>query len=167
MRGEIPDGALERIARAIHARYLRNQRNRKAPDDPAMQPWEALPESLRESSLEQARDIGSKLRAIGCRVASRDGRGAPARLTVAEVERLAILEHMRWVEERRRAGWVLGPARDVELKVTPDLVSWDELAEQIREYDREAVRAIPEVLAEAGLAMVRWDAASGRPERSP
>ena len=150
----LPDGTLERIAQAIHARYLRNQRDRKPPADPAMQAWEALPEGLRESNRAQARDIGAKLRAIGWRIAPMDGSGPAAGFTPAEIEQLAILEHQRWVEERRRAGWVSGPVRDPERKLTPYLVPWEELAEEVREYDREAVRAIPAVLAEAGLRPV-------------
>ncbi|MGQ0701879.1 MAG: RyR domain-containing protein [Gemmatimonadales bacterium] len=153
------NAALERIAQAIHARYLANQRDRKPPSDPAMQPWEALSETLKESNRDQARDIGNKLEAIRCRIVPLDGSGPLTGLTAGEVEHLSILEHERWVEERRRAGWTLGPVRDLERKVTPYLVSWEELAEEIREYDREAVRAIPEVLAEAGFAMVRADPA--------
>lgn len=150
----IPADLHEPIARAIHERYRRNQRDRKPPADPSMNPWETLAETLKNSNRDQAIDIGMKLDAIGCRVAPASD-GAAATFTSAELERLATLEHDRWVAERSRAGWTLGPVKDVELKRSPYLVPWEELAEEIREYDREAVRAIPEVLAEAGLVMAR------------
>jgi len=145
----------EQIARAIHERYRRNQRDRKPATDPAMKEWDELAETLKHSNREQAADIGAKLRAIGCGVAPSRGAKPAVPFTAEELERLAILEHERWVAERRAAGWTLGPVKDVERKTTPYLVSWEELAEEIREYDREAVRAIPEVLAEAGLMMIR------------
>ena len=145
----------ERIARAIHERYRRNQRSRKPDSDPAMQPWEELTPVLRASNLAQAADIGNKLRVIGCALGPA-GPGAPReQLSAEQIERLAVLEHARWVAEREAAGWTLGPSKDVERKLTPYLVGWDELAEEIREYDRDAVRAIPDVLAEAGLALRR------------
>ncbi len=65
--------------------------------NPAMVPWDELPEHLRESNRDQAGHIGVKLRAMGCRA------GAPDRLdeplftfSADEVERLAWLEHDRW-----------------------------------------------------------------------
>lgn len=145
----------DRIARAIHERYRRNQRDRKPADDPAMLPWDELAETLRHSNRDQAADIWKKVQAVGCRIAPADGIAVAAVLTEAELERLAVLEHERWVGERRSSGWTFGPVKDAERKVTPYLVGWDELSEEIREYDREAVRAIPEVLAEAGLAIHR------------
>jgi predicted protein tyrosine phosphatase len=145
---------LERMARAIHARYLKHQQGRKPASDPAMQPWEALPESLKRSNRDQAADIERKLLAIGCAIGPASG-GPAVTLSTEQLERLAILEHERWVADRRAAGWTPGPVRDVARMLTPDLAPWEALAEPIREYDREAVRVIPEVLAEVGLAMYR------------
>lgn len=146
---------LERIARAIHERYRRNQQERKPGNDPAMRPWEDLPETLKHSNREQAADIANKLRAIGCTIAPAGGGPVVTAFTRDEIGRLAEQEHDRWVSERQTAGWTLGPRKDVERRISPYLVSWEKLAEEIREYDREAVRAIPELLAEAGLEIRR------------
>lgn len=154
-RVELTDAVRDRIARAIHQKYRRDQRGRKPDTDPAMQPWERLPEHLKESNRRQAEHIPEKLRAIGCTIAPARGTRAATAFTAEEIERLAEMEHDRWVADRRAAGWTPGPERDVERKITPYLVPWDELAEDIREYDREAVRGIPEVLAEAGLEIRR------------
>ncbi|HEV8612215.1 MAG TPA: RyR domain-containing protein [Gemmatimonadales bacterium] len=152
---DLPAAIRERLARAIHERYRRNQLGRKPASDPAMRPWEELAETLKNSNRAQAVDIGHKLEAIGCRLArARDGL-ATAVFAPQEVERLAVLEHERWVAERRAAGWSPGPVKDVERKLTPHLVPWEELAEETREYDREAVRAIPELLGEAGFEVRR------------
>jgi hypothetical protein len=154
-RPELDEVVLDRIARAIHDKYRRDQRGRKPAGDPAMQPWEKLADHLRASSQAQAAHIPAKLRAIDCRLAPAGGKAAVATFTALEVERLAELEHERWVTERRGAGWTQGPLRDAERRITPYLVPWEELAEEIREYDREAVRGIPGFLAEAGLEVRR------------
>jgi hypothetical protein len=151
----LPAPVRERIARAIHERYRRNQESRKSAADPAMQPWEELTESLKESNRHQAVGISAKLQAIGYAIAAANGKTAVLRFTPGELERLAVMEHERWVAERRAAGWTLGPEREVERKISPYFVPWEELVEEIREYDREAVRAIPEILAEAGLEIRR------------
>jgi hypothetical protein len=76
--------------------------------------------------------------------------------TDAEVELMARMEHARWCAERVLGGWTPGP-RDVLKRMTPYLVPWFELAEDIKEYDREFVRAIPEVLGEVGESVYRGD----------
>ena len=68
---------------------------------------------------------------------------------------MAGVAHEHWVAERRSAGWVSGPERDVAGKITPYLIPYAELPEDVKEWDRQAVRAIPEVLAAAGLEVYR------------
>jgi hypothetical protein len=43
----------------------------------------------------------------------------------------------------------------VERKKSPYLVPYDGLSDDIREYDRNTVRAVPAFLTEAGFAVVR------------
>ena len=120
-----------------------------------MRDWDSLPEHLRESNRNQADDILQKLRAIGCSV--REVAGRDVRLmefSAEEVEVMAELEHDRWNKERLRGGWTLGP-RDPERKTSPYLVPWLELPEEVRDWDREAVRPIPELLAGVGLEVRR------------
>ncbi len=144
--------ARELLARAIHERYRQNQRGNKSPDDSAMRPWEELSEDLRESNRQQADAIGAKLAAIGCELRPAAGREPVAFVfTEAELEKLAEMEHDRWVAERRTAGWVGGSERDVERKITPYLVPYADLPGDVKEWDRQAVAAIPEILALAGL----------------
>ena len=73
---------------------------------------------------------------------------------------LAKLEHDRWEAERRADGWVYGPTRDAASKRSPYLVPWEELSEDVRDLDRDAVGAIPRLLDDAGLIAVR---SSGSP----
>lgn len=144
---------LENIARGFHAQYLQDQRGRKPPSDPAMQPWEALLPGLRDSNRALARDVSRKLALLGLEIRAAE-RKPGVSLSTAEVERLAEAEHERWNAERFSAGWTLGP-RDPETKRSPYLVAYGELPENVKEYDRETVRAIPKVLAASGYGLAR------------
>ena len=108
-------GAGEGMARAVHAAYVAARKEGPTdPDDPSLVNWRDLHEELRASSRAQAAHLGEKLREIGCGIAPLAEWDAPeASLTDDEIETLAILEHDRFVAERRAAGWLSGP-RDPE-----------------------------------------------------
>jgi hypothetical protein len=148
----------ERLAEAIHERYLVDQRGRKAADDPAMQPWDELDSGLKKSNRKQADQIQEMLRRVRCGLYPVVEEGALSyEFTPEEVELLAEMGHERWVSERGADGWVYGETRDVDAKISPHLLPWGELTEELKEYDREAVRGIPEFLAKAGFEVYRMD----------
>jgi voltage-gated potassium channel Kch len=150
-------GTYEILARAIHERYRARRLSEGASHDadPALRPWEELPETLRESNRSQAAHVGVKLTTIGCGIVpSRDEDGDVPIFSADEVELLARMEHERWVEDRRREGWRPGP-RDPEARTSPYLVPWEALGDEVRELDREAVLAIPALLSSAGYRIVR------------
>jgi hypothetical protein len=150
-------GTYEVLARAIHAEYVEaQQRDGITPaTNPAMVPWDALPDSLRESNRDQGAHIGVKLAAIGCGVAPLSDWDADL-LTFADtdVEMLAELEHQRWTDQRVRDGWTPGP-KDIAAKRSPYLIGWDQLADDVKELDRRAVRSIPAFLTRAGYQVIR------------
>src|SRR5262249_48745904 len=67
----------------------------------------------------------------------------------------ARLEHERWASERRREGWRHGPVRDDTAKVNPSLVAWDDLADDVKQFNRDAVTEWVPMLARAGFEIVR------------
>jgi len=155
---QILAGTHESLAQAIHVDYCRHQRERgETPaTNPAMVPWDELPEHLRDSNRDQAAHIGVKLRELGCGLAPLTDWDEPLfTFSADEVERLARMEHDRWVDERRRAGWRPGPAKDVDRKISPYLVPWEALTEPVRDQDREPVRQLPQFLAGAGFKIIR------------
>lgn len=161
-------GTFEVLARAIHDEYVRTRAlDGVGPgEEPSTRPWDYLPETLRESNRDQAAHIGVKLQAIGCALvhADHEGEAATFAFEESEIERLAVLEHQRWVSERRRNGWTQAPGeRDVERKTTPHLVPWEELSEEIRDYDRAAVVGMPQFLACAGYRIERLRGADPEP----
>jgi hypothetical protein len=163
-------GLNETIARAIHEDYLRLQRaNGVGPGtNPSVIGWEYLPETLKLSNRNQAVHIHEKIRTIGCEIARAAGwEEVTFAFTVAEVEMLAHKEHDRFVEERVRQGWRYGPAKDVEKKISPYLVPYESLTEAVKDLDRNAVRALPAILGQADLKIVRLPRAPGSRENAP
>jgi hypothetical protein len=75
--------------------------------------------------------------------------------TKDEIEIMAEMEHGRWNVERLSDGWRWGEKKDVDKKISPYLVGWDQLPENVKEWDREAVRAIPKLLESVGLEIRR------------
>jgi hypothetical protein len=67
--------------------------------------------------------------------------------TEEEVERLAEMEHGRWNVERLLEGWRYGPKKDVDQKVSPYLLPWSQLSEEVKGWDRNTVRELPKLLA--------------------
>jgi hypothetical protein len=155
------------LARAIHKTYVRNREleGRSGVDDPNMVRWELLSEEMKDSNRQQADHIPVKLRAIDCLALAADKeRPALFEFEPEEIELLASMEHARWTAERLLAGWKYDPkTRDVERKISPHLVSWEQLPEEVREFDRAAVRAIPEFLSKAGVEIRRKGSVPSRP----
>jgi len=146
------------MTRAAHAKYRENMREQTDGSDPSMVDWSKLSEGLKESNRQQADDIDRKLKAIGCATRKEtDNHRTVVKFKDKEIETMAKLEleHARWNVERFLDGWRLGEEKDIEREISPYLVPWSELPERIKHYDRDAVIAIPELLARVGLEVYR------------
>lgn len=147
----------EMLAKAMHEKYLKDQVNTKPASDPSMQTWENLDESLKESNRRQADHIPEKLRRVQCgftQVMNREP--IQFEFSSEEIEILAEMEHERWVRERRLAGWSYGE-KDVEKKISPSLIPWKDLTEDVKDYDRQTIRAMPEIMKNAKFEIYRQD----------
>lgn len=156
---------IETIARAIHEEYVQQQKKsgQTPQTNPSMVGWEELPEHLKESNRQQAEHIGIKLKAIGCEIIPAKDKGEKLfEFTPEEIEKMAEMEHGRWVEERLRDGWKPGAVKDTEKKTSPYLVPWNQLSEEIKGYDRNAVKGIPSFLKIAGFNICRGNKTSRR-----
>ena len=141
----------ESIARAIHNNYRTGKMRVSSVEDPTCAPWNQLSDDLKESNRQQADDISNKLHRIGYAVVKSTGSPAEVIFTKEEIEIMAEMEHGRWNVERLLNGWRRGKIRDVVNKISPFLEAWIKLPEDVKEWDRDTVRKIPEFLAEAGL----------------
>ena len=147
---------LEQMGREFHERYRQDNLHKAKPDN--LKPWKNLPATYRTANLKQAAYSVRILEAAGFDV--RPAAGKPViftGFTDTEIELMAELEHGRWNIERLLDGWQYGQ-RDDEKKHHNCLVPWTELTdgpEGVKKYDRDAVRAFPEILATGGLEVHR------------
>lgn len=139
---------LERLAIAIHMNY-NEKRLKEHPEEELKYPnFSDLTDDMKYSNIRQALGIYEKLEIIGCSLEPIEGKAY--KLTNEEIELLAEIEHEDWVNERLSSGWTLGP-KDVENKKTPHLIPYAELSEEIKDYDRDAIRNIPKLVELIGL----------------
>jgi hypothetical protein len=144
---------IEALALAHHDAYRREMSHRGTPvrDPEAMLSWERVSERVREKNRRAARDIGHKLSAVGCRLAPvRDWRCPLLVFTDAEVDRLARMEHERWLCERTANPEPADGPRT-------SLKAWDDLSETDRETNRNTVRRLPAFLALVGFQIARQE----------
>jgi voltage-gated potassium channel Kch len=148
----------ELMARVRHEDYLAQERSRGiTPDEnPSVVAWEDLPESLKESNRRFAESVGEVISELGGALVPLerldDGGAFPGRPET--LERLARNEHDRWMAALQKDGWTYAPrAKDPVKKTHPLLVGWHELPEDEQEKDRDAIRAIPRMLARVGYAI--------------
>jgi len=79
---------------------------------------------------------------------------AVSRVIDAHLETLAEEEHDLWMAFRVRNGWKRGKTRKDKAKVHPSLKPFDELKNEDREKDRDAVRNFPKIADRAGFRIV-------------
>ena len=146
------------IAERIHKDYAKHRAaERTSPED--MVSFEDLPEDFKQSNIDAAEDIPNKLRAInhGIRKIPHGRTARTPDITDEEVEKLARMEHDRFCRERGLLGWVYGEKKDMGNKITPYLVSFDELPDDIKAYNRQSIYAIPVILKELGYETYRME----------
>ncbi len=140
---------IDSIARSLHEAYVMHRRldGETADTNPSLRPWDELPERMRESNNEQARDIASKIAMLDGDLVVGDGSiGWPTNGPLLEA--LAEVEHRRWCRALRERGFTYGPTRDEVRRTHPNLVPYAELVNQpgSQVKDLGAMRDIPLLL---------------------
>ncbi len=161
-------GNLEKIAVAIHDLYNQKQLERH-PDKPLAYPqFSDLPDGLKYSNLRQARGIAKKLDLMGWEIRPE---GSPGEVITEIpddiVEMLAVYEHDEWVRERLGYGWTYGEVKDNENKISPYLVPYNKLSEEIKNLDRDTIRNIPTLLGMIGMAVYVKEVNNSSPYSKP
>lgn len=149
-------GTLDRKARAIHDDYLKKRKKTSGfGSKEADVSWENLSQEYKDSNRKAADHMGVKMRGIGCEIVSKDDPRSSATFSEEEIEKLSELEHRRWNAERSLSGWTFGKQKNDKTRKTPYLIDWKDLSEDIKDYDRNTVKNIPNVLGLVGLKVVR------------
>ncbi len=154
---------LEKLAMAIHELYNIKQLERY-PEKPLAYPtWESLPHDLKYSNIRQARSMAGKLKLIGCSITEAQSEyPAVTVFTTEEIEFLAKVEHDLWVEDYLEKGWKYGPVKNIENKISPYLVPYEELTEEIKELDRDTIMNTIPLLNSIGMKVYRRGSSSIR-----
>ncbi|UJO99540.1 MAG: hypothetical protein LZF64_10080, partial [Nitrosomonas sp.] len=139
----------DQLAIAIHNHYVESQiaAGDTVANNTSLVRWEDLPETLKDANRNQADHLQIK-----CRVITGSLHYMPEQIEHALsdkkiLERLARMEHERWVAEKRLDGWhYTEGAKNIAARLSPSLVSWEQLPESERQKDRDAVHNIPSLL---------------------
>jgi len=77
----------------------------------------------------------------------------PEVLEVAEL--LAENTHEVWAQSRMSQGWTYGAVRNDELKQHPDLMPYNELTEEEKQYDRDTAMNTLKLITKLGYKIVK------------
>ena len=77
------------------------------------------------------------------------------RFSKEDIDDLAIYEHEDWCREREGTGWIYDEYDDNGVKLNTNLVSWKDLDEPTKDFDRDAIDNIPKLLDNIGLKVIR------------
>jgi hypothetical protein len=145
------NSSVELLARAFHEHYLRS-RQAAGMEGPAVVAWSELAEEKRESNRSLARYLKQHLGQIGYHLMPQDGLALrPLTFSNDEIDFLARKEHERWAAEMRASGWRYGRQINPKKKTNPDLQAWEQLTDAEKQFNRELVKVLPELVASVRL----------------
>ena len=157
--------SIDMLASTIHANWYKatgkrlneaqesNDENtiQRLHQNPYFKPWDKLKNAQKEENRAAADHMAVKLRALGLKETD------PLNLELVHLERcvdavdeaqmevLSGMEHRRWSAVKWMTGWELG-ARDDTAKKHPDLICYDDLSDATKQYDRDQVRGITDLV---------------------
>jgi hypothetical protein len=151
----------EEVAIELHAQFQAAAKNQAAGSPAALQAWDELSENMREANRAAAEHAPILFAAAGFRIVPAQPSIATATLTPEEIERLARVEHRRWVADRIDRGWRYAVIRDNVKMLHPLLVPYDDLSEEDKQKDRNNVNTLLAIFSKQGMAVVRADTVTG------
>jgi hypothetical protein len=120
--------------------------------------WSKVPTDLKASTRRSADNIRTKLAAIGLEyvpIKNAYLKSDEWVFTEFEIESMAKMEHIQWVEEKKRQGWSFAPMRNNVKKQHPIIIPWDAMTESEKNKDRVAVGFIGQFLKQSGFMICR------------
>jgi len=142
-RPDLLGGEFEELAMEFHKGYNEFAVTKKW----NTRTWEEIEESLRLSNRRQAQSAGRVLSMVGfCIVPISDDCATVEKFSEAEIDRIAEVEHERWVADLMRDGWRYGKDKNIAQRTHPDLVPWEDLNEDVRDIDRWWAQRLPKAL---------------------
>jgi len=152
---DLRDELLERLAGANHEIFWEGLSDEERETRSSLRSYADLPKEEKEQNRGAVRDVPNKLARIGYVMIPARSNEPPFKFPGPHLDRLAEMEHKRWMQAKIEAGWQHAPETNKKKKLHADLLPWAELPEEEREKDRVLVRAIPRILAKAGYTVVK------------
>jgi hypothetical protein len=121
----------------------------------SLKPYAELPDDEKEQNRNNVRDIPNKLTVIGYTLVPARGNAVAHGFTKDEIEKLAEMEHERWMRDKLNAGWKYAKTTNKTKKLHQCIVDWDKLPDYEKDKDRILVNGIPKILARAGYTMTK------------
>ncbi len=190
LAGSDPDAPrralLERLAAAVHDNYRGAMADYSDRPEWAQAGYQALPEEAKEQNRDFVRHIAPKLASIGYQMVPARSDDPPFGFPGQHLDFLAEVEHERWLALKLEQGYRYGPERDEAQRINPNMIPWHALSdeekrrrygdradrvgpgpmtEEQKDWDRDLIRAIPNVLATAGYTLVHVRHISPEEER--
>lgn len=138
IRAEAIDRILERKgeeeAIAHHIAYLNKNASTGEGHSLSLAAWDALPESTREAN----RAAVAYSRVLQHLAKHRQDMSS----TNEAIDRLAPIEHRRWMAERIGKGWLSGIKRDHHRRIHPSILDYQLLSDKEKQKDRESVERL-------------------------
>ena len=147
---------IEKLAKAIHENYVKEQTTAGQTQLPNAVAWEELPEEFKESNCNAARSFEEKLNSVSYAIASGDSpHPAVTSFDDATLLKLSKAEHDRWMNEKLANGWTYALVRDNTKKHHPMLIPFDQLPVEEQRKDTAIIQNIIPLLASVGLKVVK------------
>jgi hypothetical protein len=164
-RMELDKDLLERLAEAAHEVFCDDLKANGYKYGPithkskkvhsSIKPYAELPENEKEQNRNNVKDIQNKLESVGYALLPARSSEAPSEFSDDEIEKLAEMEHVRWMQQKLDTGWKHAKIVNKAKKLHKDLVPWHDLPHDEQEKDRVMVRGISRILKKAGYTMAK------------
>ncbi|MCY3410094.1 MAG: NAD-binding protein [Candidatus Heimdallarchaeota archaeon] len=151
---------LDGIAKHLHNRYYESMiiAGKTKGETPAMQPWDRLPNYLKDANIYLADHIAIKLRSLKLGLSREVTSAHKVDQIYADNDQLMLLgtaEHNRWMVAKLLEGWQKGEVRDDTKKIMPSLIPWDDLSDEEKNKDLDFIIHLPRILEEMDFIIVK------------
>ncbi|MEI6758584.1 MAG: RyR domain-containing protein [Chlorobium sp.] len=156
--------ALARLNHQLFCQYLRDQgyewgeitdETTNPKRHSSLVEYDNLPLHEKEQNLGTVRDIPKKLKAFSYAMVPRQNNEPEFIFPPDILEAMAIREHERWMEEKRKDGWGYDAKTNKEKKLHALLTPWENLSEKEKDKDLHIIINMSLLLAEAGYTIVK------------
>ncbi|HEX7474850.1 MAG TPA: RyR domain-containing protein, partial [Dehalococcoidales bacterium] len=162
---ELNDSNIEIMAKAFHHNrcdYYRAQGYVLGPENSeemktqsSLMDYDKLPDNEKMQNRNIARYLFDRLGIVGYIIVTNRNDQPLVEFQQGEIEILAEMEHLRWMNQKFEEGWKHEKTTNNALKLHADLLPWEQLTNASKENDRVVIRDIPKIVASAGYNLFK------------